>query len=328
MNRLEVIGLLKSFFAATNSREASSPKTEHAAVPKLQFLEQLPLKNAVLQAESRKTTRACDIGLKSAITDFGTGSLAAFFELLLSLKRSLPLSIPVLTDLAIMGTGVKRETVILKRRIDRRYLRLCRVQEELGRLDFKKALAHNSGREISPEDYVFSQIEFSRYRQIEEKEFESFFLAGLEDFEENFFRNNFGRSGTELRSLLKESYKKDGTVYKILRESPLLLSVMRTMDTSVEDSPLFTPDEIHAELGSLIDFLERENKKRNREFPPGFAESRSKQLYPLLVLCLDNTLVTHDDGMETRLFISPKGDLMGTFRPGNKPWTRILIPGY
>ena len=280
MNRPEVIGLLKSFFAAIESNETASQKTE----------------------------------------------LAAFFDLLLSLKRSLPLSIPVLTDLAVMGTGAKRETVILKNRIERRYLRLCRVQEELGRLDFKKALAHNSGHGTSPEDYVFSQIEFSKYRQIEEKEFEGFFLVGLEDFDENFFSNNFGRSRTELRSLIRESYKKDEAAYKILREHPLLLSVMRTLETSVEDSPLFSSNEIRAELENLFSFLEKEKSPRNREFPPGFAESRSKQLYPLLVSCLDNTLVTHDDGMETRLFISPKGDLMGTFRPGNKPWSRVLIP--
>ena len=39
------------------------------AVPKLQLLEQLPIKNVVLQAESRKTTRACD-----KTTGFGTSS--------------------------------------------------------------------------------------------------------------------------------------------------------------------------------------------------------------------------------------------------------------
>jgi len=43
------------------------------AVPKLQFLEQLPIKIVVLQAIGRKTTRACD-----KITDFGIGSLVNF----------------------------------------------------------------------------------------------------------------------------------------------------------------------------------------------------------------------------------------------------------
>jgi hypothetical protein len=40
------------------------------AVPKLQFLEQLPIKIVVLQAVGRKTTKACD-----KTTGFGTSSI-------------------------------------------------------------------------------------------------------------------------------------------------------------------------------------------------------------------------------------------------------------
>jgi hypothetical protein len=51
------------------------------AVPKLQFLEQQPIKTAVLQPIGRKTARAC-----SKITDFGTGSIPIISAVFLHVK--------------------------------------------------------------------------------------------------------------------------------------------------------------------------------------------------------------------------------------------------
>ena len=173
-------------------------------------------------------------------------------------------------------------------KIERRYLRLCRNQEEIGRLDFKKAAPG-----VSPEDFVFSRIDFSRYREIDEKLFEGFFLESFSDFDDVFFIKNFGRGKEELLSLIQENYKKTTGFYKLQRESPLIISVMRCLDTCLDEIPLLTPEET--------------------------------EKYGLSVSSLDGLVITHKDGVTTKLFISPEGNLAGTFQPAGKPWTRVLI---
>ena len=236
-----------------------------------------------------------------------------FLNLILSLKQDLGVSIPILRELAVLITG--KETAEractngpLSGRINRIYYRLCRIQEELGRIDFKKAKPG-----VSPEDFVFSKIDFSRYREIIDKDFELFFLQGLGDYSEDFFLHNFrlGRNG--IKSMVQDSYLKTGKTYKLQKETPLILSVIRTLETSLETLPLFTGEEIVTELKNLAAFVNGP-KIRGME-----------KLYPLLVFGLDNVIFTHEDGMTTKLFISGEGELRGTFNPANKPWTRVLI---
>ncbi|MCL2381282.1 MAG: hypothetical protein FWC64_06775 [Treponema sp.] len=198
------------------------------------------------------------------------------------------------------------ETGFLRGRMERRYARLCRVADELGRLDLKKAAPGGS-----LEDYVFSRIDFSRYRSIAGTDFEGFFLEGLGDFTGSFFETNFRIGREDIQSAIKTCYQKTEGEYRLLRENPLILSVMRTLETSLEAAPLFTAEEITGELRAVAG-----------DGPlPGVT-----RLYPLAVFSLDNAVFTHSDGMATRLFISPGGDLSGTFRPANKPWTQVLIP--
>ena len=285
----------------------------------------------------------------------GRTQLKPFLELILSLKRDLPLSIPLLRDLANMAkagmvaaSGKDNEAGLLRRRIERRYLRLCRISNELGRLDLKKAAAgasmgithgktqdaaQNTAGYKTLEDFVFSQIDFSRYRKMDEKDFNKLFPEGLEDFDESFFKNNFGLDKTEIQSAIEGSYKKTEGEYLLQRETPLVLSVMRTLETSLEAAPLFTAGEITEELQSLLGFLEGgtegsmgENREKRERPGKGKLLPGTEQLYALLVLSLDNILITHEDGMTTKLFISPRGNLSGTFRPGDKPWTLVLIP--
>jgi len=265
--------------------------------------------------------------------DTGTASAGAelkpFLDLVLSLKQNLPLSIPLLRELAGLITDreqkspgeVKQETGPILGRMDRRYQRLCRIQKELGRLDLKKAAQENSP-DTALEDYVFSRIDFSRYQTMNEKEFEFLVPGGLTDFSEAFFKKNFRLGRSELQSLIKRSYKKTDGVYRIQPadqwENSLILSVMRTLETSLETLPLFTAEEIQDETENLLGFVEGSAGKRS--ILPGM-----KRLYPLLVSGLDNVHITHADGMTTRLFISAGGDLSGTFQPGGKPWTVTLI---
>ena len=179
---------------------------------------------------------------------------------------------------------------ILLNRLQRRYLRLCRMQEEMSRLDFK-----NAAPGVSPEDFIFSRIDFSRYKEIPEKEFEELYLGGLDDFNEVFLKNNFGLGLNEIRSLIKNSYKKAEGTFKLQRENPVILSIMRTLETSLDDKPLFNAEECG----------------------DGFFYS--------LISSLDGVTVTHGDGMTTRLFVSADGGLSATFQPAGKPWTRVLV---
>ena len=246
--------------------------------------------------------------------------LKPFLDLVISLKRDLPVSIPLLRDLADMAnagkttqdTGPGKGTGLLKRRIERRYLRLCRNQEELGRLNLKEASPGSS-----PEDYIFSQIDFSRYRKMDEKYFELFFPEGLEDFGDYFLKNFFDFNRGEILKTIEESYEKTEGLYKIQKETPLVLSIMRTLETSLENLDLFCAGEINGEVKNLWTYV---SGRKNQKLPPG-----AEKLYRSLVLSMDNTLYTHEDGMSTKFFISSKGDLSGTFRPGGKPWTLVLI---
>ena len=244
-------------------------------------------------------------------------ALKPFQNFVSSLKQSVPLSIPLLQDLAILGTKMKAEVNgagIITRRINRRYYRLCRTQEELGQLDLKKA-APGVSSGLALEDYVFSRIDFTRYREIDRKIFETLFPEGLTDFDGAFLKNTFGLDRREIQSVIEGSYKNINGLYRIQRENPLILSIMRTLETSLESLPLFTDKEIQGELEKLL------------EYAGAGSMQGTERLYPLLVCSLDNVLITHEDGMTTKLFISPQGDLSGTFLPGNKPWTRVLIRG-
>ena len=248
-------------------------------------------------------------------------TLDSLFDLVLSLEGDTALDVPLLRNLAVLDAlrktkSMKTFTVkpdLLEKKINRHYYRLCRVQEDLGRLDFKKAAAG-----VSVEDFVFSQIDFSRYREMPARDFERLFPEGLMDFGEAFLKDNFGFGREEIQSLIERSYKKEEGLYKIRQESPLILSVMRTLDTSLENSSLFGPEEISGELQTLSGFLGSSGTSAGRLPEVG-------QIYPGLVSGLDGLTITHDDGMKTNLFISPQGDLSAIFRPGNKAWTRVLI---
>lgn len=232
--------------------------------------------------------------------------LKPFFDLVLSCKSA---SIPILRELVFLGTGTRPDTSEsgpLKKRINRRYLRLCRIVNELGRLDFEKA---KTG--VTPEDFIFSGIDFSRYREMDENDFDTIFPDGLGDFDDAMFRKNFGAEKTEIQSLIEKSYKKADGKCRLERENPLILSIMRALDISLEDLPLFTPEEIFNEQKKL----------------PGPARKPGMEtIFPLLVTSLDSAIISHGDGMITKLFITAKGDLSGIFQPEGKPWTRVLIP--
>ena len=243
--------------------------------------------------------------------------LKPFFNFVAVLKRGPLLFIPLLRELSALGTGhaTDKESDFLEKKLERIHCRLCRVQEELKRLDFKKAA---SG--VSPEDFVFSQIDFSRYREIEASYFEALFPCGPDDYDETMLRKTYDLGRKEIRSLIEESYVMTEGIYKIKKETPLVLSVMRCLETSVDCSDLFTAEEINRELKSLLDYVY--GVKPGRSLVSGM-----EKIYPLMAFSLNGVDIIHKDGMKTTIFVSKEGYLSGTFRPAGKPWTRILISG-
>jgi len=240
-------------------------------------------------------------------------TLKPFLDYVLSINESQPFyaDIPILRELTGLAVNTARTPAgPIEKRINRLYMRLCRLQEELGRLDLKKAKP-NVSLGLSPEDYIFSSIDFSRYREINENYFTKLFSEGLADFGDGFLRKNFNRGRSEIKTLIGQSYKKAEGFYKIGKENPLILSVMRTLETSLDTLPLFSLEEVTEELDRIpAKYGGRENQEK---------------LYSLLVTSLDGVIITHDDGMTTKLFITDSGELSGTFRPADKPWTLALI---
>jgi len=219
--------------------------------------------------------------------------------------------------LAFLSTGTisaDPEPGLLSKGIHRRYLRLCRLQGELAGLDLEKAKPG-----VSLEDFVLSKIDFLRYREIEDKYFDTLFMEGFKDFDEAFFKEKFYLGKKEIQSLIEESYKKTEGLYRLQRGNSMILAIMRTLETSLEDLPLFTPEEIGEELEKLPGF----DNGSLESFSPEIQNVET--LFQLLVLSLDGVVINHD-GVETRLIVSAEGNLEGIFQPDNKPWTRVLIP--
>jgi hypothetical protein len=238
---------------------------------------------------------------------------SSYARILENLPQKSSLDIPLLKALAcpeILPGGV------IWQRLERRYARLCFVQEELTRLNALKAEEKKLAKTTeSFEDFVFSKTDFSRYKRIARGDFD-FFTASLDDFDERFFVNNFKKPKSEVKKLLQKCYKGIGPYYCLLRESPLILSIMRTLETSLESLPLINEEEIIDELKLLYSFLGGGL----------FTADNIHGFFGFLIQRLDGVKVTQKDGSITKLFIDTRGDLSGVFTPGNKKWTLKLAP--
>ena len=221
----------------------------------------------------------------------------------------------------VLSANNSRQKNSLVMKIDRLYRRLTFVQDELSRLDLAKATPNaeqNAERRASFEDIVFSSIDFSRYETIAGDTFNDFFLEGLNDFDEAFYTRNFCMPAKEICSLIERGYSGEGEAYKIKPVNPhetfLLLSVMRNLETSLENTPLFTGGEVETQIRCLLN-----------KFPAKAMLQKPEELYSLLIANLDNVSITHSDDRITRLTINQQGELAGVFKPGGKNWTRVLV---
>ncbi|MDR2663114.1 MAG: hypothetical protein LBC31_08975 [Treponema sp.] len=207
------------------------------------------------------------------------------------------------------GGSAEALTRRIRRRVESRYRRICFVYRELAKLDAAakesgipgaaKNTAGGNGAAGSTgagsfEDFVFSRIDFSVYKKIDVEEFGLLFDEGLADYEELFFRKAFSLNREQVRGVIGSSYIRAGPFYVCKGAGPLLLSIMRTLHTSLEFAPLLTAD-----------------------------DAADTEQLGLLKAALDGVVIRHDDGMETRLFIKDNS-LYGTFHPMNKAYTLRL----
>jgi len=196
---------------------------------------------------------------------------------------------------------------VVNKRIESRYRRLLFVHRELAKL---KPVSNDSGS-VKPkpgesfEDFVFKQIDFSVYKKIDEEEFCLLFDKGLSDYDESFFQKNFAKSRREISRIINDAYVKEGPFYLCKKPGLLLMSIMRTMHSSLDFAPLL----------DTIDFIAKDQLKEAAEL-------------------LDGALIRHNDGMETKLFIPreqnkgkipPNSLLCGTFYPLGKACTLSLV---
>jgi hypothetical protein len=237
---------------------------------------------------------------------------------------------PLLSDIAVLsgsagagGLDGLPSPGLVRRRLDRRYARICVVYRELSKLDFSKA-----GSGTGLEDMVFAQTDFDRYKKISREDFSVFFDEGLEDFEDSFYKYNLMMERGAVRKTISRWYKREGEYYVCSGENPLLPGIMRTLHTALDFAPLLSAAEILGESAFLIRFLQ--SKSAIGEDALLALEANLDQLFSALLRSLDGATAIHPDGMATTLFIEEGSDppiLCGTFCPEHKAHTiRLTRP--
>jgi hypothetical protein len=255
----------------------------------------------------------------------GDPAAGIFLRLLRALPEELARHMPVLSDIAVLGAGggAGPSPGLIRRRLDRRYARICVVYRELSKLDFTKAKPGTGF-----EDLVFAQTDFDAYGKISREDFNAFFDEGLDDFEDSFYRYNLMMDRSAVQSAISRWYKSDGDYYVHTGANPLLLGIMRSLHTALDFAPLIRPGEALEETALLIRFLQ--SKSVLGEDALLALNQNPDALFFALLRSLDKATVTHPDGAATTLFIQEGSDppvLCGTFRPENKAHTiRLTRP--
>jgi hypothetical protein len=251
----------------------------------------------------------------------GAGAIEVFLRLLGTLPGELALQMPVLRDIAALGNSGcgagPPGPGIIRRRLDRRYARICVVYRELGKLDFSKA---KPGTGL--EDMVFAQTDFDMYGKIPREDFSLFFDEGLEDFEDSFYKYNLMMDRDAARRTISRWYKSEGDYYVCAGKNPLLRGIMRSLHTALDFAPLIQPRETLGECAFLIRFLQ--SQSAIGEDALSALTQNLGLLFSALLRSLDGAKAIHPDGKATTLFIEEGSDppvLCGTFLPENKAHT-------
>ncbi|GHV82139.1 hypothetical protein AGMMS49991_06970 [Spirochaetia bacterium] len=263
--------------------------------------------------------------------DLDCADVSALLRILGALPPDAP-QIPVLQSLAWLtnSTATPLHSILITGRLHRRYLRICTVQDELGKLDFNKA---RPGTALN--DFVFDQADFSVYKKVSTEAFSLFSGPGLNDFGAPFFTKAFALDREKVGALIGNAYQRIGAFYYIKQEkllfNPLLMAVMRTLHTSLEFAPIFTGEEILTECTALLRYLVEKNSAETEILSflhQGIKRTCGPMIFFRLLEALDGLSLEHPDGMKTELS-AVKADtritLQGIFHPRSKAYTIPLV---
>jgi hypothetical protein len=267
-------------------------------------------------------------GSSSAVARSGTANTAGIVGGAAGITNSGPAAAAAVTCPGEEPRSIRPSAEVpglIGERLHRRYLRICAVQDELGKLDFTKT---KPGAALK--DLVFDQADFSVYKKISAENFALFSGPGLDDFGPPFFAKAFALDREKVGSLINNAYQRIGAFYYIKQEkllfNPLLMAVMRTLHTSLEFAPVFTGEEIRTECTALLHYLMGKNivEKEILPFLP-----QIKLIFFRLLEALDGVSLEHPDGMKTELSAVRAADtritLKGTFHPRGKAYTIPLV---
>ncbi|MDR1211348.1 MAG: hypothetical protein LBK40_03855 [Spirochaetaceae bacterium] len=251
---------------------------------------------------------------------FDGPALGSFLEA----SAGLPLDLPLLGGMrefrASLGRPVAGNAAAVRAKLERRYLRLCFVQESLEHIDFKKA---KPGQGF--EEFMLGQTDFSRYTSLDEKIFNGLFINGLDDYPGSFFSSAFRMKKEALRTLVLASYAEKEGKRVLIKNNLFILSVMRTLHSSLDFAPLWDEEAVLNELGAVLSFFAE--RRIIDKGPSAAAEERGGEIFLCLLSLFHHAEYAQEDGSKTRLFLTPfRGRLClaASFTPLGKAHSLVL----
>ncbi|MDR1428864.1 MAG: hypothetical protein LBI85_01120 [Spirochaetaceae bacterium] len=251
---------------------------------------------------------------------FDGPALGGFLEA----SASLPLELPLLGGMrefraSLGGPGLVNAAPV-RAKLERRYLRLCFVQESLERIDFKKL---KSGEGF--EEFMLGQADFSRYALLDEKTFKGLFIDGLEDYPDAFFPQAFRMNREALRTLLLAGYARGEGKAALIKNNLFILSVMRTLHSSLDFAPLWDEKDVLNEMNTVLVFFSGRGIT-GRE-PASVLRERGDEIFLCLLSLFHHVEYRQEDGAKTHLFLAPfrgRVCLAASFRPLGKAHSLAL----
>ncbi|MDR0388687.1 MAG: hypothetical protein LBH73_01295, partial [Spirochaetaceae bacterium] len=206
-------------------------------------------------------------------------------------------------------------------KLERRYQRLCFVQESLEHVDFKRL---KPGQDF--EAFMLGQADFSRYALIDEKIFTGLFIGGLDDYPDSFFGSMFGMNREAIRALMLASYAEKAGKRLLVKNRLFILSVMRSLHSSLDFAPLWDKEAVVNEIDAVLAFFAGRGIIGQR--PSAALKAKSAELFLCLLNLFHHTEYFHEDGVKTKLYLTPfRGyiSLAALFSPLGKAHSLSLV---
>jgi hypothetical protein len=264
---------------------------------------------------------------------FDGPALGGFLEA----SEELPLDLPLLGEMrefrllsgamtahgtAARGVSASHGTAgAVPAKLERRYQRLCFVQESLEHIDFKKA---KPGQGF--EEFMLGQTDFSRYASLDKQFFNGLFIDGLDDYPDSFFTSAFRMNRKAIRTLVLASYAEKAGSLALIKNNLFILSVMRTLHSSLDFASLWDKEAVLNELGGVLAFFTE--RRIIDTGPSAVLKEKGGEVFVCLLSLFHHAEYRHDDGVKTGLFLAPfRGCicLAGSFKPLGKAHSLALV---